>query len=163
MTITTLILAARSISCASSRRESQTHPFGAYTAQLLVHKYLRRHVAHGLWKLYVLDNAYVQLNPLLFYDATKVRVIILHVHVHVGMFFLAEVTCGKDFCTVYRYRCGSTFVWCSSKQGTMHIRALHCLHMYVVVFLPLPFLWLQTEQFLCRWTPEADFSICAGK
>ena len=37
----------------------------------------------------------------------------------------------------YRYLWRSTFVWCSSKHGMMHMGILHCLHMNVVVFLPL--------------------------
>ena len=64
---------------------------------------------------------------------------------------------------VHRYLCGSTFVWCSSKQGTMHMGAPHCLHWKVVVFLPLPFLLLHMEQFLCMRLPEVDIPICAGK
>ena len=40
---------------------------------------------------------------------------------------------------VQRYLCGSTFEWYSSKQGTTHIGRLHCLQLYIVVFLPFSY------------------------
>jgi hypothetical protein len=35
----------------------------------------------------------------------------------------------------------------------MHMGSLHCLHMYVVVFLPRPFFLLHTVQSVCLFFP----------
>ena len=39
-----------------------------------------------------------------------------------------------------KYLSGFLFVWYSSKHGTTHIGILHCRHLNMVVFLPIPFL-----------------------
>ena len=63
----------------------------------------------------------------------------------------------------YKYRVGSSLVWCSSKHGIIHIGRLHCLQIYVVVLRALPLFRLQTKQSNCwRW-PSSFLAVLAGK
>ena len=64
---------------------------------------------------------------------------------------------------VHKYLCGSTLVWYSSKHGVMHIGRLHCLHMYVVVFLPRPLFLLHTVHSVCLFFPDSVQGRLSGK
>ena len=49
------------------------------------------------------------------------------------------------------------------KQGSMHSATLHSLQLYIVLFLPIPFLKLHTEQLSCVGFPAEDISFLSGK
>ena len=62
-----------------------------------------------------------------------------------------------------KYLSGFLFVWYSSKHGTTHIGILHCRHLNMVGFLPIPFLLLHMVQSLCCAWPSAFLPISARK
>ena len=66
------------------------------------------------------------------------------------------------YCITSRYLVGSTYVWYNSKHGTIHRLTLHCLQLYVEVFLPRPFLKLQTTHSNCLVVPLCRCSALVG-